>query len=109
MRLKGQAKAGFYPTPVEVVEILKSWIGEKRSGPKRLLDPCCGTGEAAAEIAKAAQCQAYGVEIHTAQGTIRGGQFVGGFPGGAYEIHYEIEQEEGFVFLAGEIDLEKVD
>jgi hypothetical protein len=43
------------------------------------------------------------------QGTIRGGQFVGGFPGGAYEIHYEIEQEEGFVFLAGEIDLEKVD
>jgi hypothetical protein len=30
MRLKAQAKAGFYPTPVEVVEILKSWIGEKR-------------------------------------------------------------------------------
>ncbi|MBI4489184.1 MAG: hypothetical protein HY694_08870 [Deltaproteobacteria bacterium] len=45
----------------------------------------------------------------TAQGTIRGGQFVGGLPGGAYGIHYEIEQEEGFVFLAGEIDLEKVD
>jgi len=65
MRLEAQAKAGFYPTPAEVVEILKTWIGEKKSGPKRLLDPCCGTGEAAAEIAKTAQCQAYGVEIHT--------------------------------------------
>jgi predicted RNA methylase len=65
MRLEAQAKAGFYPTPVEVVEILKTYIGGKTPGPKRLLDPCCGTGEPAVEIAAAAECEAYGVEIHT--------------------------------------------
>jgi predicted RNA methylase len=65
MRLEAQAKAGFYPTPPEVVEILKTYIGEKKPGPRRLLDPCCGTGEPAAEIASVADCDAYGVEIHT--------------------------------------------
>lgn len=65
MRLEAQAKAGFYPTPPEVVEILKTYIGEKKAGPKRLLDPCCGTGEPAVEIATVADCDAYGVEIHT--------------------------------------------
>ena len=34
-------------------------------GPRRLLDPCCGTGEPAAQIATAAGCDAYGVEINT--------------------------------------------
>ena len=29
MRLEAQAKAGFYPTPAEVVEIIKTWIGER--------------------------------------------------------------------------------
>ena len=65
MRLEAQAKAGFYPTPPEVVEIIKTWIGEKMPGPRRLLDPCCGTGEPAARIAAAAGCDAYGVEINT--------------------------------------------
>ncbi len=65
MRLEAQAKAGFYPTPPQVVEILKTYIGEKKPGPKRLLDPCCGTGEAAALLAAASDCEAYGVEIHT--------------------------------------------
>lgn len=65
MRLEGQAKAGFYPTPAKVTQILKTFIGEKKSGPKRLLDPCCGTGEPAAEIAAATECEAYGVEIHS--------------------------------------------
>lgn len=65
MRLEGQAKAGFYPTPPEIVEILKTFIGEKKPGPKRLLDPCCGAGQPAAQIAAAADCEAYGVEIHS--------------------------------------------
>ncbi len=34
MRLEAQAKAGFYPTPAEVVQILKTFIGEKKPGPK---------------------------------------------------------------------------
>ena len=65
MRLEAQAKAGFYPTPPKVVDIIKTWIGEKTPGPRRLLDPCCGTGEPAAQIATAAGCDAYGVEINT--------------------------------------------
>lgn len=72
MRLEGQAKAGFYPTPTEVVQILKTLIGEKKPGPKRLLDPCCGTGEPAAEIAAAAECEAYGVEIHSGRAQAAG-------------------------------------
>jgi type I restriction-modification system DNA methylase subunit len=50
MRLEAQAKAGFYPTPPKVVEIIQTWIGEKKPGLRRLLDPCCGTGEPAAQI-----------------------------------------------------------
>ena len=65
MRLETQAKAGFYPTSAEVVQILKTFIGEKKPGPKRLLDPCCGTCQPAAEIAAVAECEAYGVEIHS--------------------------------------------
>jgi predicted RNA methylase len=65
MRLEAQAKAGFYPTPAEVAEIIQTWIGEKAAGLRRLLDPCCGTGEPAARIAAAAGCEAYGVEINT--------------------------------------------
>ena len=65
MRLEAQAKAGFYPTPPEVVEIIQTWIGEKTPGLRRLLDPCCGTGEPAARISAAAGCDAYGVEINT--------------------------------------------
>jgi len=65
MRLEAQAKAGFYPTPAKVVDIIKTWIGEKTPGPRRLLDPCCGTGDPAAQIATAAGCDAYGVEINT--------------------------------------------
>jgi len=64
MRLEAQAKAGFYPTPPKVVDIIQSWIGENKPGPRRLLDPCCGTGEPAAQIATAAGCDAYGVEIN---------------------------------------------
>ena len=65
MRLEAQAKAGFYPSPAEVVEIIQTWIGEKAPGLRRLLDPCCGSGEPAARIAAAAGCEAYGVEINT--------------------------------------------
>jgi predicted RNA methylase len=65
MRLEAQAKAGFYPTPSKIVDIIKTWIGEKMPGPRRLFDPCCGTGEPAAQIAAVAGCECYGVEINT--------------------------------------------
>jgi SAM-dependent methyltransferase len=70
MRLEAQAKAGFYPAPAEVAEIIQTWIGEKAPGLRRLLDPCCGTGEPAARIAAAAGCEAYGVEINTGRARV---------------------------------------
>ncbi len=44
MRLEGQAKAGFYPTPVEVARLIGSCL--ITGGDSHLLDPCCGEGEA---------------------------------------------------------------
>ncbi|MFQ5540004.1 MAG: hypothetical protein ACE5FB_06340 [Candidatus Binatia bacterium] len=64
MPLKAKAKAGFYPAPPKIVQILESSIGEKKPGPKRLLDPCCGAGKPAAEMSAVAEWEAYGVEIH---------------------------------------------
>ncbi len=45
---------------------------------------------------------------HSMTGKISDGQFMGGFPSGSYEVVYEIELEEGFAFLAKEMDLEKL-
>lgn len=42
------------------------------------------------------------------KGRIKDGQFAGEYPSGPYEIHYEIELEQGQSFLAKEIDLERV-
>ena len=45
MRLEGQSKAGFYPTPLEVAQLIRSCLtlGGKAA---HLLDPCCGPGTA---------------------------------------------------------------
>ena len=44
MRLEGQAKAGFYPTPLEVARLIGSCL--VAAGAAHLLDPCCATGAA---------------------------------------------------------------
>ena len=77
MRLAGQAKGGFYPTPPRVIDLIAGLIYAPVSyGPRRgretlrILDPCCGAGEAAAQLAeRIAQpdtmpIEAYGVELH---------------------------------------------
>ncbi len=74
MRLHAQAKAGFYPTPPRVVEMVASLM-QARSGMRgettlRILDPCCGAGDALAQLASAierpdgARVATYGVELH---------------------------------------------
>jgi predicted RNA methylase len=109
MRLEAQAKAGFYPTPSKVVDIIKTWIGEKTPGPRRLLDPCCGTGDPAAQIATAAGCDAYGVEINTDRAkaaknllskVVAGNLFSVGARPGAFSIlylnpPYDFDAEDG--------------
>jgi SAM-dependent methyltransferase len=74
MRLAGQAKGGFFPTPPVVVERVARMIGVPRNGRPgviRLLDPCCGEGVALAQLAKTLDAEAsvvrletFGVELH---------------------------------------------
>ena len=78
MRLAGQAKGGFYPTPERVVDMIAQLIrvpttySHYRSmDVLRILDPCCGAGEALARFAEGLRhdngvsIQTYGVELHT--------------------------------------------
>jgi type I restriction-modification system DNA methylase subunit len=49
-RLASIAKAGYYPTPENIVELLAQTITAPAGG--RVLDPCAGQGELLLPIAK---------------------------------------------------------
>jgi len=62
MRLAGQAKMGYYPTPLSQVALIAPWLEASPRGlsraveprkPVRLLDPCAGAGEALETLAQA--------------------------------------------------------
>jgi len=65
VRIEGQAKAGFYPTPLEVARLIGSCL--VTAGDSHLLDPCCATGEALEKVRLAMQGYArnttHGVEL----------------------------------------------
>ena len=71
MRLAGQEKMGYYPTPPETLKLLAGLLRPETGGLLRLLDPCAGKGEAlaaAAEVLKnqGGQVEAFAVELsHT--------------------------------------------
>jgi hypothetical protein len=62
-RLEAQSKLLYYPTPPSVVELIASWF--KTEGKTRLVDPCCGKGEALAQFAKlvSPEAETWGIEI----------------------------------------------
>ena len=76
MRLAAQAKGGFYPTPERVVDLVADLVGaptgsrHRNMETLRILDPCCGAGEAVARLAQRighlSRCrvETYGVELH---------------------------------------------
>ena len=74
MRLAGQAKGGYYPTPPRVVDYISALIapapawGKGRDHITRLLDPCCGPGDALSQLADSMNrhvtVETYGVELH---------------------------------------------
>ena len=76
MRLVAQAKGGFYPTPERVVDLIAELIHtptgyyHRDRETLRILDPCCGAGEALAQLAErmdapnAIPIETYGVELH---------------------------------------------
>lgn len=62
MRPAARIKCGFYPTPLDVVKLLKSWLSlpEQKAS---ILDPCAGEGIALAQLADGQNATTYGVEI----------------------------------------------
>ena len=64
-RLEAQTKLLYYPTPNFIAELASTWF--KVSGPVRLADPCCGTGEALRHFANGFGMQhpveTWGVEL----------------------------------------------
>jgi len=60
-RLASQIKMGYYPTPVDVVARVKEMLHMPEGA--RLLDPCCGEGEALALLADGTGASTYGVEL----------------------------------------------
>ena len=77
MRLAAQAKGGFYPTPERVVDFIATLIRApagyyyRNREVLRILDPCCGAGEAVAQLGErltqdnTIPIETYGVELHT--------------------------------------------
>ena len=76
MRLAAQAKGGFYPTPPRVIDLIAGLVSAPVSyrgrGQEalRILDPCCGAGDAAARLAErlgkrnGPPIETFGVELH---------------------------------------------
>ncbi|MYD17000.1 MAG: class I SAM-dependent methyltransferase [Chloroflexi bacterium] len=74
MRLGGQLKGGYYPTPPRVIDHVRSLLfapiryGRNRDQIVRLLDPCCGPGDAVRQLADSMNrhvtVETYGVELH---------------------------------------------
>ncbi len=63
MRLEGQTKMGYYPTPGATLSLIPSWLSVPDTGRlRRYLDPCCGKGEALAHIANG-DADTYGIEL----------------------------------------------
>jgi len=60
-RLASQAKLGFYPTPPFVVNQIKTILNISSNA--RLLDTCCGEGEALGILTEGAQVETCGVEL----------------------------------------------
>lgn len=62
-RLESQIKAGYYKTPVKIVELICSFVQAEVPG-TRIIDPCCGIGEAIDIIAHGLQQpKVFGVEM----------------------------------------------
>lgn len=63
MRLEGQTKMGYYPTPENTLLLIPTWLTVSNDAElRRYLDPCCGKGEALGHIANG-HAETYGIEL----------------------------------------------
>ncbi len=63
MRLAGRIKMAFYPTPLSVLERIKTFIVCPENHPINALDPCCGEGLAVKNLFEGFNCTTYGIEL----------------------------------------------
>ena len=61
MRLNGQIKMGFFPTPPSIVEKIKTLI-KFPNETVSIIDPCCGEGSALIQLTENQNAETYGVE-----------------------------------------------
>lgn len=66
MRFEGQIKMGYYPTPLSVVEMLRSYMAFPEEA-FSVIDPCCGMGKALAALISGTQGKSYGIELDEAR------------------------------------------
>lgn len=63
-RLASQAKMGYFPTPPDIIDHIKTGLSLPGPGHYRLLDTCCGEGKALAQLAAGlSEVTTYGVEL----------------------------------------------
>ena len=78
-RLESRARAGFFPTPPRIADAIAHYLtpvgytGRQSSRVVRLLDPCAGTGAAAAVIGRRLRAVTYGVELNDERAREAGG------------------------------------
>ena len=61
MRLEARVKMGYYPTPLPVVDRIRTFLSYP-AGNASLLDPCCGEGTALRRLAEGTGAATYGIE-----------------------------------------------
>jgi len=62
-RLANKMKAGYFPTPERVVDLIMGHLSPPKSRDYRWLDPCAGEGRALARLAAALGGETYGIEL----------------------------------------------
>lgn len=62
MRLAGKIKMGYYRTPDDVVDRIKSFFSFPEVS-ANILDPCCGEGLALQRLCQGTNSNSYGIEL----------------------------------------------
>ena len=62
MRTEARIKMGYYPTPLSVVDNIRSFLSYPRDN-VNVLDPCCGEGLAVKNLADNFNATTYGIEL----------------------------------------------
>lgn len=62
MRLEAKIKMGYYPTPIPVVDRIRTFLSYPQEN-VNFLDPCCGEGLALKNLAYGVNAKTYGIEL----------------------------------------------